>query len=113
MQWLTKCSYLKFWDCQLYLWEYNWQQLINKLLNKLLEEINEIDKSDKVNYYRQDIFKQLCTYKDSMDSIENEIIYLLSYHPMVSTVDLLHEISNKLLENTLAFYLATQEEKIC
>lgn len=86
----------------------NW---INKLLNKLLEEINEIDKSDKVNYYRQDIFKQLCTYKASMDSIENEIIYLLSYHSMVSTVDLLHEISNKLLENTLAFYLATQEEK--
>lgn len=76
-----------------------------------MEEINEIDKSDKVNYYRQDIFKQLCTYKDSMDSIENEIIYLLSYHPMVSTIDLLHEISNKLLENTLAFYLATQEEK--
>ena len=46
-----------------------------------------------------------------MDSIENEIIYLLSYHPLAQTVDLLHEVSNKLLENTLAFYLATKEEK--
>ena len=86
----------------------NWT---NKLLNKLLVEINEINKNDNISYYKQDIFEQLCTYKVSMDSIENEIIYLLSYHPLAQTVDLLHEVSNKLLENTLAFYLATKEEK--
>ena len=57
----------------------NWT---NKLLNKLLVEINEINKNDNISYYKQDIFEQLCTYKVSMDSIENEIIYLLSYHPL-------------------------------
>lgn len=91
------------------IYDNNWT---NELLNVLLEEIKEIDKSDNINYYRQEIFEQLCTYKESMDSIENEMIYMFSYYPLVPTIELLHEISNKLLENTLAFYLATQEEKI-
>lgn len=87
----------------------NWT---NKLLNELLKEIKEKDESVNVNYCGQEIFEQLRTYKDSMDSIENEMIYLLSHHPLAQTADLLHQISNKLLENTLAFYLATEEEKI-
>lgn len=87
----------------------NW---INKLLNKILEETNGINKSDNENYYKREIFQQLCAYKNAVDSIENEIIYLFSCHSLVQTVDFLHEVSNKLLENTLAFYLATQEEKM-
>lgn len=83
-----------------------------KLLNKILEETNGINKSDNENYYKREIFQQLCAYKNAVDSIENEIIYLFSCHSLVQTVDFLHEVSNKLLENTLAFYLATQEEKM-
>ena len=81
----------------------------NKLLDKILDEINE---TDKIKYYRQQIFEQLCSYRDSINSIENEMIYFLSYYPLTQTVNLLHEISNKLIENTLAFYLASKEEKI-
>lgn len=91
------------------IYDNNW---VNKFLNRFLKEIKEIDGNININYCRREIFEQLCAYKNSLDLIENELIYLFSHHPLAQTVDFLHEISNKLLENTLAFYLATKDEKV-
>lgn len=86
----------------------NWT---DKLLNELLQWIKKTYESVDVNDCRQKILEQLHSYKTSVDSIENEMIHLLSQHQMSQTEDILREISSKLLENTLAFCLATKEEK--
>lgn len=84
---------------------------VDDLLGELLQEIAEGEDNTNVNYYRQEILEHLLNCKEAIDSIENEIIYLLAQHSLSITVELLRDISNNLLENTLAYYLATEAEK--
>lgn len=84
---------------------------VENLLRKFLQEIVARDEKVNVNYYRHEILEHLVNCKEAMDSIENEIIYLFAQHSLSETVELLRDISNNLLENTLAYYLATEDEK--
>ncbi len=85
---------------------------VEKLLKELLQEVAASEESVNVNYYRQEILEHLVNCKEAIDSIENEMIYLLAQHFLSESVELLRDISNNLLKNTLAYYLATEDEKI-
>ena len=87
----------------------NWT---SKLLDIMLKEIKEIDGSINVKSCRQELSERVSDYKQTIDTIENEMIYLLTHQSLSVTVEQLRQISNTLLENTLAYYLATDEEKI-
>lgn len=85
-----------------------WNQ---SLLAILLEEIKKIDSNINITKSKQDLSERITNYKGAIDSIENEMIYLLSNHPLSETSSLLREISKTLLENTLAYYLGNELEK--
>ena len=87
----------------------NWVQGLYDALIKRVEVINPTGNSKS---YEQELMDRVLSYKQVIDSIENEMIYLLSHHPLSETVELLREISNDLLENTLAYYIANDEERI-
>lgn len=87
----------------------NWH---SKLLDVMLKGIKEIDESINVKSCRQELSERISNYKQTIDTIENEMIYLLTHQSLSVTAEQLHQISNTLLENTLAYYLATDEEKI-
>lgn len=81
------------------------------LLAILLEEIKKIDSNINIIKSKQDLSERIANYKGAIDSIENEMIYLLLNHPLSETSSLLREISKTLLENTLAYYLGNESEK--
>lgn len=85
----------------------NWEK---KLVDNLMQILNEHNESVNQNYYNQ-IMGHVSDYKCAIDNIENEIIYLLDHHQLSETAEQLKKISDTLLENTLAYYLASSEEK--
>ena len=87
----------------------NW---VDKLLDILIDRIEKEETSNDARSYKLTISERISNYKEAIDSIENEMIYLLSHHPLSIKSGLLREISTTLLENTLAYYLASEEEKI-
>ena len=87
------------------------EEWASKLLDVLLKEIKEKHKNVNINNCRRELSERISNYKEAVDAIENEVIYLLSHHSLSATKELLIEVSNTLLKNTLAYYLATVDEK--
>ena len=86
----------------------NWgQDLANELLNIIQEQVQ----SGAVSDYKKITMDQVINYKEDIGAIENEILYFLLKHPLSETHEQLHSIVNTLLENSLAYYLANQDEK--
>ena len=81
-----------------------------RLRDALMNCINEED-TESVKKYKIALTERISNYKETIDSIENELIYFHSHHPQQNTSVLLREITNTLLNNTLAYYLATDYEK--
>lgn len=79
-----------------------------KLQKLLLEELAK--KSNNSNYKRE-LIDRIRSYKENVDAIENEMIYLLGHNPLSKNAEFLRSISKRLLENSLAFYLGNETEK--
>lgn len=82
-------------------WHYELQKLI---LDNLAAEFNN-------NYNKKELIERINCYKESVDSIENEMVYLLSHYPLSENADFLKNITKLLLENSLAYYLGNESEK--
>ena len=79
-----------------------------KLQKLLLEELAK--KSNNSNY-KHELIDRIRSYKENVDAIENEMIYLLGHNPLSKNAEFLRSISKRLLENSLAFYLGNETEK--
>ena len=82
-------------------WHYELQKLI---LDNLAAEFNN-------NYNKKELIERINCYKESVDSIENEMVYLLSHYPLSENADFLKNITKLLLKNSLAYYLGNESEK--
>ena len=82
-------------------WHYELQKLI---LDELTTDFNN-------NNYKQKLTERIISYKEAVDSIENEMVYLLSHHPLSENTELLKHIAKSLLENSLAYYLGNESER--
>lgn len=82
-------------------WHYELQELLSKKLSVKFNNDN----------YKEELIKRITCYKEVVDAIENEMIYLLGQHPLSESAKLLKDISKELLENSLAFYLGNESEK--
>lgn len=80
-------------------WHYKLQKL-------LIDELGA-----KYKNYKQDLEERIICYKETIDSIENEIVYMIGQHPLSDTSVLLRDISKLLLENCLAYHLGSKSER--
>lgn len=78
----------------------------SELQKLMLDKYSKID-----NYHKQKLIERVTCYKEIVDSIENEIIYLLENYPLDEKSFALKSASDLLLENTLAYYLGNEVEK--
>lgn len=86
----------------------NWtDQLFSYIANRIQQAI----KSTNIDKYKKEIQWCVTIYEDIINTIENELIYHCLLHSSPDSADALHESSVNLLENTLAYYLASNEEK--
>lgn len=86
----------------------NWDETLVPLI---MREAVNIDENININQYKLEVIDRISNYKISIDTIENEIVYMLYYHPLSISTELLKSISDSLLKNTLAYYLADDNEK--
>lgn len=80
-------------------WHYELQKL-------MLDECSEID-----NYNKRKLIDRVTCYKEIVNSIENEIMYLLANYSLDEKSFSLKSASDLLLKNTLAYYLGNEFEK--
>ena len=83
----------------------------DSLLEYILAEINRLDDEIDINRCRQELIVRIANYKETVDSIENEMIFMYSCHSLYETLESLNDISNTLLCNSLAYYLADENEQ--
>jgi len=80
-----------------------WHSELQKLI---LDKCSKID-----NYNKRKLIDRVTCYKEIVDSIENEIMYLLANFSLDEKLFSLKSASDILLKNTLAYYLGNESEK--
>lgn len=83
----------------------DWSQ---KILEDILKDSDELADDTSI---KQGIYNHISNCKEVLDLIENEIIYLVTKKPLKVTEEGIRGISKSLLENSFAYYLATEEER--
>lgn len=87
-----------------------WHILLNELI---LRKLRESDQAARVVTHKEKLLsEQIQNYKTTVDQIENELIFIFSQRSMkAGTSDQLKTIAESLLENSLAYYLGSEEER--
>lgn len=85
-------------------WEYT-------LVEELMADINKRYPEVNLDQCRQNITSKVKSYKSTIGTIESEISYVLCKKGILDDYDKMQEEAAKTFENTLAMFLATDEEK--
>jgi superfamily II DNA/RNA helicase len=86
----------------------NWNK---KLQGKILKGINNDYPKINMNACKAELDARISSYKESVDAIENEIVYLLSSDSKQENPENLKDIAQELLTNSLAYFLGNTSEK--